>query len=97
MDYALSHIIARFREQMLLTQKETYPSILASYFAFWKNYASLLELLSKNNTTYLLFGRYLECRLTYWSMNGYRKMLLPKFYVPKYLVLHLAGWSTSTR
>lgn len=61
MDYALSHIIARFREQMLLTQKETYPSILASYFAFWKNYASLLELLNKNNITYLLFGRYLEC------------------------------------
>lgn len=61
MAYALSHIMEEFREQMLLTQKETYPSILASYFAFWKGHASLLELLDKNNITYLLFGRYLEC------------------------------------
>lgn len=86
MDYVLSHIITRFREQMLLTQKETYPSILASYFAFWKNYASLLELLNKNNITYLLFGRYLECLSSFPGFFLVRTAL-PKTGIPLHAAL----------
>lgn len=36
MAYVVSHIIENFKEHMLLVQKEAYPAILASYFAFWK-------------------------------------------------------------
>ena len=54
MAYVVSHIIENFKEHMLQVQKEAYPAILASYFAFWKDYASLLELLNKNNLAHLI-------------------------------------------
>ena len=52
MDYVLSHIITRFREQMLLTQKETYPSILASYFGSFYSGAYWVE----NRVCYFFCG-----------------------------------------
>ena len=60
MAYAVSHIIEDFKEHMTQVQKEAYPAILASYFAFWKDYASLLELLNKNNLAYLIFIPYMQ-------------------------------------
>ena len=60
MAYMVSHIIEKFKEHMLLVQKEAYPAILASYFAFWKDYASLLELLNKNNLAHLIFIPYMQ-------------------------------------
>ena len=42
MAYVVSHIIENFNKHMLQVQKEAYPAILASYFSFWKYYASLL-------------------------------------------------------
>ena len=60
MAYVVSHIIENFKEHMLLVQKEAYPAILASYFAFWKDYASLLELLNKNNLAHLIFIPYMQ-------------------------------------
>ena len=60
MAYVVSHIIENFKEHMLQVQKEAYPAILASYFAFWKDYASLLELLNKNNLAHLIFIPYMQ-------------------------------------
>ena len=56
----VSHIIENFKKHMLQVQKEAYPAILASYFAFWKDYASLLELLNKNNLAHLIFIPYMQ-------------------------------------
>lgn len=86
MDYALSHIIARFREQMLLTQKETYPSILASYFAFWKNYASLLELLNKTIS-------HIFCSEDIWNASlPFPGFFLPRTALPKTGIPLHAAW-----
>ena len=60
MAYVVSHIIENFNKHMLQVQKEAYPAILASYFAFWKDYASLLELLNKNNLAHLIFIPYMQ-------------------------------------
>ena len=60
MAYVVSHIIENFKEHMLQVQKEAYPAILASYFAFWKDHASLLELLNKNNLAHLIFIPYMQ-------------------------------------
>ena len=86
MAYVVSHIIENFNKHMLQVQKEAYPAILASYFAFWKDYASLLELLNKNNLAHLIFIPYMQSLpglprlsyhssglwsvLTYWCVNG---------------------------
>ena len=60
MAYVVSHIIENFKKHMLQVQKEAYPAILASYFAFCKDYASLLELLNKNNLAHLIFIPYMQ-------------------------------------
>ena len=60
MAYVVSHIIENFKKHMLQVQKEAYPAILASYFAFWKDYAFLLELLNKNNLAHLIFIPYMQ-------------------------------------
>lgn len=72
MAYVVSHIIENFKEHMLQVQKEAYPAILASYFAFWKDYASLLELLNKNNLAHLIFIPYMQ------SLPGLPWLFLPE-------------------
>lgn len=61
LEYYIGDIIKEFEEEMQQNATKDYHSIVTAYFTFWSKYAELLDVLNKNELTYILFTQYIKC------------------------------------